>query len=336
MEFDQLLVNKYWHLIGHRNELPKSGDFIRFKIAAGDVVIFNDEGEIRVFDNICPHRGAYIFNENTGNQPTTCKYHGWTFKNGKTFIPNQPDFIGCEINKAGLNEYKVDWCGDFIFFSINPVRDLYDQLDGVSEILENISFNISESIDINQYEYECYWPIAIENALEPYHISLVHPSTLATLNLSEGENIFYGENSVWYSKIGNIRVDKQLKSLRKYFNIDYSYAGYMSIYLFPFSMISSTYGYTYSVQNFYPLSKFGNRTGFSSRLLRTPSVCERSDSVIQSFLKSSANINRKVFEEDHSICKIIPAKVWSSDELLYKNKLEEKIDHFRKSCRKII
>lgn len=336
MEFDQLLVDTYWHLIGHRNELPMSGDFIRFKIDTGDVVIFNDEGEIRVFDNLCPHRGAYIFNQNSGNQPATCRYHGWTFKNGKTIIPNEKDFTGCELNKARLNEFKLSWCGDFIFFSKNPARDLYEQLGGVSEILENISFNVSESIDINQYEYECYWPIAIENALEPYHISLVHPGTLSTLNLSEGENIFYGENSVWYSKIGNSRIDKQLKSLRKYFNIDYSYEGYMSIFIFPFSMISSTYGFSYSVQNFFPMYKDGSKTSFSSRLLRTPSVSDQADSVVRSFLKSSANINRKVFEEDHSICKIIPKNAWSRNELQYKNKLEEKIDHFRKSCRYII
>jgi phenylpropionate dioxygenase-like ring-hydroxylating dioxygenase large terminal subunit len=255
MQFDKFLMNSYWHLICHRKELPGNGDFIKFKTIIGDVVVFNDFGSIKVFDNKCAHRGADIYGENFGSKPATCKYHGWTYINGNIVVPNPQDFEGCQLSLAKLNLYETEWCGDFMFFSVAPADDLYKQLDGAAEILENISFNINSSIDINQYSYECYWPIAIENALEPYHISLVHPESLALLGLEMGENNFFGGNSIWRSRIGNGRIEKQLTSIKKFFEIDYSYDGYMSLYIFPFSMISSTFGFSYSLQNFFPLTE---------------------------------------------------------------------------------
>jgi phenylpropionate dioxygenase-like ring-hydroxylating dioxygenase large terminal subunit len=93
---------------------------------------------------------------------------------------------------------------------------LYDQLGSVAEILENISFNIDSRHDFDRYQYECCWPLAVENALEPYYISMVHPQTLATLNLEDGENIFDGYNLIWYSPVGNSNIWKQLSGLKNY------------------------------------------------------------------------------------------------------------------------
>lgn len=336
MNLDEILIKKYWHLVAHRRELPNSGDFIRFKTVNGNVIVFNDNGEIKVFDNICPHRGAYIFNEDCGNQPVTCKYHGWTFKNGEVIVPNGTDLINCEAKNARLSEYKVDWCGDFIFYSIDPIDSLYMQLGEIAEILENISFNISERIDYSSYEYKCYWPIAVENALEPYHISLIHPNTLSTLDLSEGQNIFHKKNSIWYSRIQNNRVNNLLNSFNRFFNLDYSYDGYMNIFIFPFSMISSTYGFSYAIQNFFPLDLDGLKTNFTSRLYGAPPKSNLNTEILKTFFKSTADLNRKVFEEDHSICKIVPKKSWSYGALNFENKNEIKISHFRNSCYEVM
>jgi phenylpropionate dioxygenase-like ring-hydroxylating dioxygenase large terminal subunit len=292
-------------------------------------------GSIKVFDNKCAHRGAHIYTENFGSRPASCKYHGWTYINGNVLVPNPQDFKECEIAFAKLNLYQTEWCGDFLFFAVTPLCDLYKQLDGAAEILENISFNIKSIIDINQYEYECYWPIVIENALEPYHISSIHPQSLALLDLDRGENNFYGENSIWRSRIGNRRIEKQLASFKRFFEIDYSYDGYMSLYLFPFSMISSTFGFSYSLQNFFPLTNSKCKTSFTSRLLIAHTASEGSSKILTSFFESTKIVNRKVFEEDHAICKNIPNTSWSSSQLQFSNALEVKLDHFRQSCRDV-
>lgn len=322
-------------MVSHRRELPTDGDFIKFKTPLGDVVIFNDNGDLIAFDNRCAHRGALIYSKDYGNQVNTCRYHGWTFKNGRLIIPNQEEFSGCDLVGADLRRYDLDWCGDFLFLGINPMQSLYEQLDGVATYIENISFNIESRLDLSAYEYQCYWPLALENALESHHINMVHPQTLATLKLESGVNEFYGVNSVWKSPIGNLRVNRQLSSLNRFFNIDYQFEGYMSIFIFPFTIISSTYGFSYSIQNFFPSALSMDRTNFMSRLLTAPPKGDSQMKIIESFLASSARVNRAVFEEDHEICRLLPTDVWSSNPLQYLSKQEEKIAHFRISCRKV-
>jgi phenylpropionate dioxygenase-like ring-hydroxylating dioxygenase large terminal subunit len=333
MKLGKKLFQNYWHMMCHRNELPNQGDFLRFKTPIGDVVIFNDDGEYVAFDNRCAHRGALIYLSDFGNQTNTCKYHGWTFKSGQLIIPSVEQFKGCNIDKANLKRYKLDWCGDFLFLGVEPEKDLYAQLDGVAAYIENISFNIGVRLDVSVYEYECAWPVAIENALEPYHIGMVHPNTLANLKLEDGVNTFYGANSVWNAPVGDVRLKKQLGRLRPFFNIDYAYEGYMSIFMFPFTMISSTYGYSYSLQNFFPHQVRHDRTNFMSRFLASNLKDEHSKKIIQPFFESSARVNRMVFEEDHSICKIMPADSWSAAPLEFMSEQEIKISHFRDLCR---
>jgi phenylpropionate dioxygenase-like ring-hydroxylating dioxygenase large terminal subunit len=327
------LFQNFWHMVCHRKELPNDGDFLRFNTPIGDVVIFNDGGHYVAFDNRCAHRGALIYSTSFGNQSNTCKYHGWTFKSGKLIIPDLENFNGCSINKANLNQYRLDWCGDFLFVGVEPQCDLYEQLGGVAEYIENISFNIHSRLDASAYEYECAWPLAIENALEPYHIGMVHPGTLANLKLEAGVNTFYGSNSIWQAPLGDDRIKKQLYRLGAFFNIDYSYEGYMSIFMFPFTMISSTFGYSYSLQNFFPHKTRHDRTNFMSRLLTCHIKDAHAHKIVQPFLDSTAKINKKVFEEDHAICKIMPADSWSTDPLAFMSDQEIKISHFRDACR---
>jgi phenylpropionate dioxygenase-like ring-hydroxylating dioxygenase large terminal subunit len=331
----QTLLRHYWHLACHRRELANDGDFIRFDTAAGEVVVFNDAGEIRAFDNRCPHRGARMYTEAHGNRAATCGYHGWTYRSGTLIVPEKQRFKSCDIDRARLNTYAVEWCGDFVFFAIEPRVGLYDQLGKTADVLENISFNIDKRIDVNRYDYACYWPLALENALEPYHIGAVHTETLATLELEDGENHFDGANSIWYAPVGNTRVRKQLSRLRGLFNLDYQYEGYMSIYIFPFSMVSSTFGYSYSIQNFFP-SGDTDHTRFTSRLYASNTKSANAAQMLESFFESSMRMNRQVFEEDHEVCKLMPADSWSTDALHFPSDAEVKIDHFRQSCRAVI
>ncbi|PRX34527.1 phenylpropionate dioxygenase-like ring-hydroxylating dioxygenase large terminal subunit [Paraburkholderia sp. BL18I3N2] len=335
MTLDRILFEQYWHLACHRRELANDGDFIKFDGVSGEIVLFNDNGEIVAFDNTCPHRGARIYTDEHGNRPATCGYHGWTYKNGTIIVPEKARFKSCDIDRARFNTFQVDWCGDFVFFAIKPRTDLYEQLGKSADILENISFNVDRRLDLNRYDYECYWPLAVENALEPYHIAAVHTETLATLQLGDGQNVFDGANSIWYAPLGNARLANQLARLRRLFNIDYQYEGYMSLYIFPFTMISSTYGYSYSLQNFFPARQGESRTRFTSRLYASNTLNENATRVLDSFFESTVRMNQQVFDEDHDICKLLPKESWSTDALRFPSDAEVKIDHFRQSCRAV-
>jgi len=330
MDLGEKLFNNYWHLVCHRKELPNDGDFLKFKTPVGDVVIFNDANELIAFDNRCAHRGTNIYLTTFGNQANSCKYHGWTYKSGKFIIPAVENFKECDIAKIDFKRFRLDWCGDFLFLGINPLNALYDQLNETSTIIENISFNVSNRIDVNHYEFQCAWPTAVENALEPYHINMIHGETLAKLQLENGTNSFYGVNSIWHASIGSHRIKNQLEKLSLLFNLDFAYRGYMSLFIFPFTMISSTYGLSYSLQNFFPNSKNIDRTNFMSRFLTCNVKSERYQHSVQNFYNSCIKTNHRVFEEDHSICKIAKADFLSDKSFDILSTQEIKIAHFRK------
>lgn len=326
------LVKAYWHPLCLKSQVADDKDFVRFNVLDFEVVVFNDAGNLIAFDNRCPHRGTRFFTEDAGHQRILCPYHGWNYADGQLRIPDAKRFVGCDIGSASLNFFKLATCGELVFFAIEPRASLPDQLgQDIFTLLEQTTPDLNKPSDFNRYAFEADWPISLENALEPYHIPLVHRDTLATLKLGVGENVFYGENSIWYAPVENEKVARRLESLSRFFTPREAYAGYVSLFLYPFSMLSSTFGYSWSMQNFFPSAQT-DRTWFTSQLYPLRAASERYDEIVSTFMTSTAENNRAVFEEDHTICKRIPGDTWSWNAPRYHSSLEAKLLHFRASC----
>lgn len=331
-DVNRQLRDQYWHLLCHRSELPNPGDFLRLPWLGEDVVVYNDQGELFVFDNVCPHRGARFVLDQTGNAPLVCRYHGWSYRGGRLRVAQRESFAECELEGVRLGKLECAWCGDFLFAAARPKQSLTDQLEGVIEALAGIGAAVAARVDLNCYVYECDWKVAIENALEPAHIAQVHTSTLATLRLSEGKNEFFSCASVWYAEVEDTRSNARLKAMSRFFAGPPHYQGYMSIFLYPFSMVSSTYGYSYSVQNFFPGDE-SFRTNFTSRLLSGALRPDVPPASLQSFFESTSAFNRKVFDEDHEICKRVSRGYWNAGRAMPLSRAEEKVAHFRRLYR---
>jgi len=331
----QALWDEHWHLICHRSEVSAPRSFVRFDVCGREIAVFHDGASVNVFDNRCPHRGARIFDGDSGEQRFVCRYHGWSYAKGKLFVAAKDTFAHCPIEEADLNRYEAEWLGDFLFVARRPRQTLREQFAGIDELLATISTGIDARLDFNAFPYECDWRIAVENALEPYHVAGIHPTTLNSLQLQPGHNDYFGRNSVWYSPVGNARADKMLKSFRKRFDLPFQFEGYMSIYMFPFTMLSATYGYSYSLQNFLPSREY-ERTHFSSRLLKSRLADGVKPEVLAPFFESSAVLNRATFDEDHDICKRVPVDSWSEQPPRFWSSSEEKVVHFRQSCREFL
>lgn len=81
---------KSWLLVAHESELPGPLDFRTTSIAREPVAIVRGEdGVVRAFLNVCPHRGALLLREPAGNlrqaspsgapKRITCMFHAWQF-----------------------------------------------------------------------------------------------------------------------------------------------------------------------------------------------------------------------------------------------------------------
>src|SRR5690606_34017020 len=87
----EAVFNKCWLYVGHESEVAKNGDFVRRNIAGRNLVLNRDtSGNLNVFFNVCPHRGAEVCREKHGNaKHFQCFYHGWIFgSDGK--LKSQP------------------------------------------------------------------------------------------------------------------------------------------------------------------------------------------------------------------------------------------------------
>jgi methanesulfonate monooxygenase large subunit len=71
-----------WHLACHESELPNPYDFRTYRHPGGTplVIVRGEDGKIRTFYNICPHRGNLIVYEPSGSSKClTCIFHQWAF-----------------------------------------------------------------------------------------------------------------------------------------------------------------------------------------------------------------------------------------------------------------
>lgn len=320
------LRDSFWHLLCHRSELPQPGSFLKLNWLEQEVVIFNDMGELVVFDNLCPHRGTRFFTDAEGVGLISCPYHGWSYRAGSLHIPCRERYAEDALKSTRLNTLETDWCADFLFAGIAPRLSLDQQLGDSFGLLSTLSFNINGRADLNAYTFECNWRVAVENALEPLHVPFIHADSLAQLNLGDGDNQFTPWTSVWQAPLGNASMEKKLRSIKRLFLIDEQYEGYQSIYLFPYTMLSSTFGYSYSLQHFFPAAQ-ENQTHFSSRLLLGVTKNLAASEALVEFFRSTANMNRQVFNEDHAICKRIDSSAARGFGILSSD--EQKIAHFR-------
>lgn len=331
----QRLWEENWHLLAHRSELAEPRDFVRFDVLGREVVLHHDGASVIAFDNRCPHRGARIFDGDSGRERFMCRYHGWSYAKGRVFVADKQSLAHCPLDQIGLNTLELQWLGDFAFVSAAPKQSLDEQLAGLAPMVEAISHGIGHRGDFNRYLYEADWRISLENALEPYHVGPVHPNTLNTLKLQPGENRYYGRNSVWSSPLGDERAVKRMRSLTRLFDLPHQFEGYESLYLFPFTMISSTFGFSQSLQHFLPAVQ-PERTHFTSRLFTGRLKETTKPELLASFMESSAAMNKAVFDEDHDICKRMPSDTWSMDPPRFWSASEEKLLHFRRSYREAL
>jgi p-cumate 2,3-dioxygenase alpha subunit len=70
-----------WIYAGHESEVREPGDFVTRTICGRPIILCRDSaGVLRVFLNVCRHRGAVVCRERSGNaKGYTCFYHGWSY-----------------------------------------------------------------------------------------------------------------------------------------------------------------------------------------------------------------------------------------------------------------
>ena len=175
-------------LIAHVSELAEDGAFLRR--SAGDLSLLatrDRDGEIRVFYNVCQHRGARLVDAEAGcRHRFTCPYHAWTWDNTGRLIgvPHLAQgFPDLDKESHALKQVPSAVRSGFVWVSLDsgdgvdidahlaPIADDLDWLD-----LENL-----EVFSTDERVWNCNWKIVVEGGLESYHFRVAHAQTIAGL-----------------------------------------------------------------------------------------------------------------------------------------------------------
>jgi phenylpropionate dioxygenase-like ring-hydroxylating dioxygenase large terminal subunit len=173
-----------WLQIGHVCELPEPGCFIRRELEvarASILVIRGQDGAIRAFHNVCPHRGTQLVDEAEGKRARfSCRYHMWTFGTDGRLL-SAPDFEQFNLSKAqcGLPELPTEVCAGLIFvnFDRHCRQGLREYLGTLAEELEGLPVARATTFSEYVYDVDANWKVVYDNFQENYHLRFIHTRT---------------------------------------------------------------------------------------------------------------------------------------------------------------
>lgn len=280
-------MNHYrWILVAHISELRNVGDFVKIPFWRSHILVQRmDDRELVAWDGSCPHRGTQLHpGVHQGNRAPRCNYHGRCAKTGQIkarmalCIANGWVFVDPTHNHIGNGRY------DGVLPVFAPEFDLPLDLRHFGSV---------------SYRINCHWMVAVENALDTEHVPHVHAGSLNALGIkSRRLDLMPGGSSV--EAFEATAMKERLDQLQRFFKNVHSF-DYVHQHFHPYSALSSTRGFTFSLQNYMPLTD--GTTWFFHRMYTAPTVRAYD---LQSFFESAFAMNKQVFEEDAEICSITP------------------------------
>src|SRR5437899_67000 len=119
---------KEWLLVGHQNQLKKSGDFFLATIAGESLIVVRDQkSEVRAFYNVCRHRGTRLKEDTCGHTSAIqCPYHAWTYGLDGRLVgaPHMDEVPGFDKADYPLHRVNLGLWEGFIFVNLTDSSSL--------------------------------------------------------------------------------------------------------------------------------------------------------------------------------------------------------------------
>ena len=188
------LFFKTWQYACHISELDAPGAYVTTEILGQNVfVVRGEDGEVRAFYNVCPHRGHKLV-EGKGNKSTiVCPYHQWSFALDGSVrgLRKTPTSHTPEMARICLYAVRVDRLLDFVFINLDPdAEPIADFWPGLEEQILATSpditcYALSDSVSaLHPVDLQANWKVHIDNFLECYHCRIGHKSFADMLDVT--------------------------------------------------------------------------------------------------------------------------------------------------------
>lgn len=181
-EFEkQTVLKNGWHCLGRVDEVANQGDYFTVQLLDEPLLIVRgDDDTIRVLSNLCRHRSMPLA-EGSGNAKRfVCSYHAWTYaRDGALMRATRMKNAGFDAKTCRLPEFPCTIWRGFIYSTLadEPLdfTATASSLDAQIADYEPENFQLVHTAEEN---WRTNWKCLVENFMEGYHLSVVHPATL--------------------------------------------------------------------------------------------------------------------------------------------------------------
>jgi len=215
----QAVLFDNWAGLAVTADVPAIGDAVPLSFLGMPLLIVRDrQGEVRVFQNTCRHRGMILVEEPRNIEGAIrCPYHSWCYATDGRLVstphvggPGQNTHSGIDRALLGLVEIRSHIWMDVIFINVSGQAPAFadahaDLLARWAEFDQPLYHGGAESRF--QIPVDCNWKLAVENYCESYHLPWVHPGLNSYSRL---EDHYHIEEPGRYSGQGTL-VYRQLK-----------------------------------------------------------------------------------------------------------------------------
>ena len=194
----ELIFETSWFCTARSADLEQPGKFKKVQVGRESVLVVRGrDGLLRAFLNVCRHRGSQLCAEPEGQlrRNLRCPYHSWTYAlDGKLVAaPN----IGALTDDAGapVDRYQfglapvplTEWLGyAWVCLSDSP-PPFEDTVAEATKTLGDVDainrYGIG-GLDVGRrivYDVAANWKLIVENFMECYHCSSIHPELVDVL-----------------------------------------------------------------------------------------------------------------------------------------------------------
>ncbi len=175
-----------WVAAGSVEQLGAPGDAVVVDAGTDPIVVIRgDDGELRAFHNLCPHRGyRLVAHDGPVGQSLRCEYHFWNFQLDGT-LRHVPQM---EAQFPGLD--KAAWClrpaaaaewEGMVFVHPDPAAvSFVSWLGGFPTWMGSHRPGMHPEVLHTEFAAACNWKLFVENHVDVLHLWYLHARTLET------------------------------------------------------------------------------------------------------------------------------------------------------------
>jgi choline monooxygenase len=198
---------RVWQIACTVDHVAEPGDWYEYRVGWYSVVVVrDDDGVLRAFQNVCRHRGnALCQGSGAGRTELRCPFHRWTWdlSGGLREIPSRAYFGPLDDRDVALIPVRVDTWARLGFVNLDlDAAPLATYLEGVPADAAWADLDAFRCSVTTRTTVSCNWKVVADGFSETYHVQGIHREMLGSIDDIHATQHLWGLHGVSYQDYG--------------------------------------------------------------------------------------------------------------------------------------